>query len=255
MMLRTLEDAGRITTTSWPWAGTSLSSEARLHSVSAAASVRKLGSEVTVIEALPRLTRGVPVEIAEAIESRHIAEGVDLPFRRTDRPHHRNRRRGPPTAPASPRTSSSSELASCQTPTRGEAGLALDNGIAVDAELAILTPPSSPPATAAPSRAESTTTGACVWSSWRSAQELGALAARNMLGAAEPISAVPWFWSDQYDLSMQIAGIAAGASTYVRRDLSDGAFVLFQLPQMAGCWLQAASAPVTPSPRASASPK
>ena len=50
-----------------------------------------------------------------------------------------------------------------------------------------------------------------------------------MLGAAEPIRAVPWFWSDQYDLSMQIAGLADGASTQVRRDLRDGAFVLFHL--------------------------
>ena len=65
--------------------------------------------------------------------------------------------------------------------------------------------------------------------SWRSAQEQGTLAARNMLGAAEPVSAVPWFWSDQYDLTLQIAGLAEGATTDVRRELKDGAFVLFHL--------------------------
>ena len=65
--------------------------------------------------------------------------------------------------------------------------------------------------------------------SWRNAQDHGTLAARNMLGAAEPVSAVPWFWSDQYDLTLQIAGLAEGATTHVRRDLKDGAFVLFHL--------------------------
>ena len=64
--------------------------------------------------------------------------------------------------------------------------------------------------------------------SWRNAQEQGALAARNMLGAGEPVSAVPWFWTDQYDLTLQIAGLPTAPET-VRRDLGDGAFVLFHL--------------------------
>ena len=50
-----------------------------------------------------------------------------------------------------------------------------------------------------------------------------------MLGAAEVISAVPWFWSDQYDLTLQIAGLAEGATQHIRRELGDGAFILFHL--------------------------
>ena len=65
--------------------------------------------------------------------------------------------------------------------------------------------------------------------SWRSAQEHGSLAARNMLGHTDALTTVPWFWSDQYDLTLQIAGLADGATTHVRRELSDGAFVLFHL--------------------------
>ena len=65
--------------------------------------------------------------------------------------------------------------------------------------------------------------------SWRNAQDQGTLAARNMLGAEEPVSAVPWFWSDQHDLTLQIAGLAEGAERHVRRDLGDGAFILFHL--------------------------
>jgi 3-phenylpropionate/trans-cinnamate dioxygenase ferredoxin reductase subunit len=50
-----------------------------------------------------------------------------------------------------------------------------------------------------------------------------------MLGAGEPHMAVPWFWTDQYDLTMQIAGLPDQAADTVRRDLGNGAFVLFHL--------------------------
>jgi 3-phenylpropionate/trans-cinnamate dioxygenase ferredoxin reductase subunit len=43
------------------------------------------------------------------------------------------------------------------------------------------------------------------------------------------MSAVPWFWSDQYDLTLQIAGLADGATQTIRRDTADGAFILFHL--------------------------
>jgi 3-phenylpropionate/trans-cinnamate dioxygenase ferredoxin reductase subunit len=109
------------------------------------------------------------------------------------------------------------------------AGLPVDNGIAVDATLATADPAvfaagdccSFPLALYDNRRVR--------LESWRSAQEQGTLAARNMLGAAEPVAAVPWFWSDQYDLTLQIAGLAEGASTDVRRDLASGGFVLFHL--------------------------
>jgi 3-phenylpropionate/trans-cinnamate dioxygenase ferredoxin reductase subunit len=50
-----------------------------------------------------------------------------------------------------------------------------------------------------------------------------------MLGAEEPVTAVPWFWSDQHDLTLQIAGLAEGADRHVRRELGEGAFILFHL--------------------------
>jgi 3-phenylpropionate/trans-cinnamate dioxygenase ferredoxin reductase subunit len=65
--------------------------------------------------------------------------------------------------------------------------------------------------------------------SWRNAQDQGTLAARNMLGAGAAHAAVPWFWSDQYDLSLQIAGLADEGQETVRRDLGEGAFILFHL--------------------------
>ena len=50
-----------------------------------------------------------------------------------------------------------------------------------------------------------------------------------MLGHDEPYTAVPWFWSDQYDLTLQVSGLADGATSVVERPLAEGAFVLFHL--------------------------
>lgn len=41
--------------------------------------------------------------------------------------------------------------------------------------------------------------------------------ARNMLGANQPYVAQPWFWSDQYDCKLQIAGLNAGYDRIVTR--------------------------------------
>ncbi len=38
-----------------------------------------------------------------------------------------------------------------------------------------------------------------------------------MLGKAEPYHMVPWFWSDQYDLKLQMVGISAGYDQFVLR--------------------------------------
>lgn len=43
------------------------------------------------------------------------------------------------------------------------------------------------------------------------------VAAATLLGRREPYSAVPWFWSDQYDLKLQIAGLSRGHDEHVVR--------------------------------------
>ncbi len=52
--------------------------------------------------------------------------------------------------------------------------------------------------------------------------DMGELAAVNMLGKTESYAAKPWFWSDQYDLKLQIAGLNAGYDQVVVR-AGDGA--------------------------------
>lgn len=44
------------------------------------------------------------------------------------------------------------------------------------------------------------------------------LVAENMLGAAKDYDPVPWFWSDQYDMKLQIAGLNTGYDHVVVRD-------------------------------------
>ncbi|MCF6316089.1 MAG: NAD(P)/FAD-dependent oxidoreductase [Marinosulfonomonas sp.] len=41
--------------------------------------------------------------------------------------------------------------------------------------------------------------------------------AENMLGAAKDYIATPWFWSDQYDVKLQIAGLNTGYTSVVTR--------------------------------------
>ena len=55
-------------------------------------------------------------------------------------------------------------------------------------------------------------------------------AALAMLGRPARYSEVPWFWSDQYDLKLQIAGLARPTDTLVRRgDPSSRKFAVFHL--------------------------
>ncbi|WP_069813799.1 NAD(P)/FAD-dependent oxidoreductase [Streptomyces sp. TP-A0874] len=41
---------------------------------------------------------------------------------------------------------------------------------------------------------------------WQNAKERGSALARAVLGGTAPPAFVPWFWSDQYDLNIQVAG-------------------------------------------------
>ncbi|MDT5106500.1 MAG: 3-phenylpropionate/trans-cinnamate dioxygenase ferredoxin reductase component [Mycobacterium sp.] len=50
----------------------------------------------------------------------------------------------------------------------------------------------------------------------------GKAAAATLVGRREPNDAVPWFWSDQYDLKLQIAGLAGGHERCVVRGDVDG---------------------------------
>ncbi|MGH3517784.1 MAG: NAD(P)/FAD-dependent oxidoreductase [Haloechinothrix sp.] len=55
---------------------------------------------------------------------------------------------------------------------------------------------------------------------WQSAQEQGAAAAKSMVGDRTPFARVPWCWSDQYGVNLQVTGWpVAGDNVTVRGDL------------------------------------
>lgn len=199
-----------------------------------AASARKRGAKVTIIEAQPRIMmRGVPEEIAQVIDTRHRNEGVAI---------------------------------RCNTgivsiaDNADNVSITLSNGDVVAADLAVIGIGATPVTALAEAAGLETGNGivvndwlqtndpdifaagdCCIFplaiyggrrvrlEAWRNAQEQGALAARNMIGSLEPHQAVPWFWSDQYDLGLQVAGLADEGNQTIRRDLGDGAFILFHL--------------------------
>ncbi len=62
------------------------------------------------------------------------------------------------------------------------------------------------------------------------AQEQAKTAARTLLGDPQPYSQVPWFWSDQYDLKLQIAGICKPDNQrIVRGDPAERSFAVLSM--------------------------
>jgi len=195
-----------------------------------ASSARKLGLDVTLVEAQARiLMRGVPEEIARVVHARHVEAGVTMQVGtalkavETDgvllADGHKVKAEivvaGIGAAP---------EIALAQA-----AGLVIDNGIACDATLMT----SDPDIFAA---------GDCCsfphglfggkrlrLEAWRNATDQANVATENMLGGTKPYMAVPWFWSDQYDLSLQIAGNPADGAEIVRRQIGEQSFVMFHI--------------------------
>jgi len=54
----------------------------------------------------------------------------------------------------------------------------------------------------------------------QNATEQGKSAAAALLGVEKPFTATPWFWSDQYDKKLQMAGLSMGANQWaVRGDI------------------------------------
>lgn len=94
-------------------------------------------------------------------------------------------------------------------------GLTIDNGIAVDA----LGRTSAPSIWSAGDCASFPYRGNRIrLESVQNAIDQSELVAENMLGAEHAYDPHPWFWSDQYDVKLQIAGLNAGFTDIVVRD-------------------------------------
>jgi len=78
-----------------------------------------------------------------------------------------------------------------------------------------------------------------------SALEQARQAAAAICGGKAPAPEVPWFWSDQYDLKLQIAGLPIGATRIdVRGDMEQGKFAVAHLDGEGRlCAVEAVNAP------------
>ncbi|MFZ7093454.1 NAD(P)/FAD-dependent oxidoreductase [Primorskyibacter sp. 2E233] len=100
------------------------------------------------------------------------------------------------------------------------AGIEVDNGIKVNA----LGQTSDPHIWAAGDCASFPQGGAQMrLESVGNAIDMGELVADNIMGSGAAYVAKPWFWSDQYDIKLQIAGLSTGYDRIVVRDAGDGA--------------------------------
>ncbi len=191
----------------------------------AAAVASKLGLDVTVLEMAPRiLQRVASPETSDYVRGLHQAHGVKvLESAGLDRLIGEGRVTGAElkdgrTLPAdfvivgvgiTPNT----HLAEA-------AGLVLDNGIATD-DFGRTSDPFIWSA------------GDCASFPWKdgrirlesvgNAIDQAEAVAANILGAGEPYVAKPWFWSDQFDLKLQIAGLNTGYDRIVTRPGEAGA--------------------------------
>ena len=96
-----------------------------------------------------------------------------------------------------------------------EAGLDIENGIKVDSYLLTADRSISAIGDCAmfPSQHAG---GAARLESVQNAADHGRAVAARLVGKGAPYAAVPWFWSDQGDLKLQMVGLSAGAEVTVR---------------------------------------
>ncbi len=196
-----------------------------------AAAASQRGCHVTLVEAQPRiLMRGVPERIADIVRARHEAAGINI----LTGVGVNSLGEGTVVLANGTVLPADTVIAGVgavpETRLAEAAGLAIDNGIACDETLRT----SDPDIYAAGdccSFLHQTYGRRLRLEAWRSAQEQAATAAENMLGGNKKHMAVPWFWSDQHDLSLQIAGMPElGPKTVERRPTLES-LILFHVAE------------------------
>ncbi len=197
-----------------------------------AASAATLGLRVTVVEAAPRiLARVCDEETGAFVEAAHTQRGVDIRASTV-----LASAAAEPDGRVAVVTSARDRLVADlvvvgtgsvpDTALAGRVGLAVSDGIVVDAQCR-----TDDPAIFA--------AGDCVrfpgpdglvrLENWIHAQDHGTVAGRNVAGANEVYSAVPSFWSEQYDLYVQGVGWPTAGSIHVRRPIDGNRLLAFDV--------------------------
>lgn len=181
-----------------------------------AATARKLEKPVTVIEAGPRLmARAVSPLLSEFFLTLHRQHGVDVRLNASA-----DSAPGADLVVAGIGVIPNLELAR-------EAGLAVANGIVVDEYLRTSDPDVFAIGDCAdhPNRFAR---GRTRLESVQNAVDQAKCVARTIAGEPTPYRDVPWFWTDQFDVRLQMAGLGAGHDLQaVRGSIEDHKFSVF----------------------------
>lgn len=176
-------------------------------------------ASVTLVEAGPQvMARAVPAPIAQIAAKALVAKGVDL------RTNTHVDRAEPAGVVLSDGQKISSDLVVCAVGSVPDddlarrAGLAVDNGVVVDAHLRTSV---AGVFAAGDVVAMQTPAGIRRFENYQAAQMQGRMAARNMLGSDEVWRQPDWFWSEQGDLRLEGVGIPVGEAMQTST-LSDG---------------------------------
>ena len=196
----------------------------------------KLGLKVTVLEGLPRvLARVTAPEVSAFFERAHREAGVDL---RTGA-----QMAGFEGSPVTAVLLADGTRIACDfvgvgiglianTEVAQDAGVVVDNGIVVD-EYAQTSDPDIVAAGDCTNHPSEFLGRRVRLESVQNAMEQGRAAARTLFGRVEPYRMVPWFWSDQYDLKLQMVGVSGTHDQLVLRGdpATQRSFAAFYLKQ------------------------
>jgi 3-phenylpropionate/trans-cinnamate dioxygenase ferredoxin reductase subunit len=200
-----------------------------------AASLRKLGKAVTVLEGQPRvLARAIPPRLSAFIEAEHRKHGIDLRCNAGVAAIE-----GVGGKVSSVLTTDGARcpadlvvLAVGATPNielGAPLGLVADGAIKVDSvgRTAAENIYAAGDCTVHPNAFSGTLLRL---ESVQSATDQAKAAGAAIAGVRKPNESVPWFWSDQYDLKLQMVGLSQGADReIVRGSVEDKKFSIFYL--------------------------
>lgn len=198
-----------------------------------AAAARMLGAEVAVVEALDMLcARALTPEIAAYLLNVHRGRGVDVRLGATVEALTGERRVTGVRLAGETLAATAVVIGIGIVPNvelAEAAGLEVDNGIRVDA-LCRTSDPDIFAAGDVTNHPNGLLGRNIRLESWENAQNQGIAAARAMLGGETPYCEIPWFWSDQYDVNIQLVGLPDGFDeTVTRGERAGGSFVEFYL--------------------------
>jgi 3-phenylpropionate/trans-cinnamate dioxygenase ferredoxin reductase subunit len=198
-----------------------------------AASMRMLGHDVTVVEVFETtLYRVLGPEIGRALEALHRDHGVRMLFNEAVASFEGDGRLEAVVTSGGKRIDADVAIVGVGTEPSVElmAGTGLDQGGGIPVGPALETSVPGVFAAGDVARHDHPVFGPIRVEHFDNAIKMGETAARNMLGAGETFDDPHWFWSDQYDSQVQMAGVAATWDrTVVRGSIEDRSFCAFLL--------------------------